>query len=479
MTDSAAPRQRVHTFRDDALGADDATALAARLRSGEVSPTELVEAAIARCEEVQPVLGALAHTDYDRARTRAGRAAPSDPGAPLAGVPTAFKDNLMVEGTPMTQGSPAVPPVPGVKDGAVARRFLGTGLIPVGTTAMPPFGWSAVTERQGGVATRNPWDVRRSPGGSSGGAGALVAAGALPVAHGNDGGGSIRIPAAACGLVGFKPSRGRLPADDWARGMPLNLVGQSVLTRSVRDVVTVFGALESGGRTAPDRPIGAAATAPSRRLRVGLLEHSPVGPPTDAPTLAVLRSTAALLESLGHHVEPADAPVDHRFEDDFVAYFSVLSLGMTLSGRRRFGRDFRRADLDPFTAGLARRAVRRALRLPVHGARLARTAAAYDSTFGDLDIVLSPVVSHVTPDIGYLDADLPFETHLERVSAWVTFTPLHNVAGAPAISLPTGADDDGLPVGVQISARRGADPLLLEVAAEIEAARPWRDIRRS
>lgn len=464
-------RTRVHVFRDDALGHDDATALADRLQRGEVSPTELVEAAIARCEEVDPVLGALAHTDYDRARDRAARAALTDP---LAGVPTAFKDNVLVEGTPMTQGSRAVAATPAPRDGAIARLFRSTGLIPVGTTAMPPFGWTAATERQGGLYTRNPWRTDRTSGGSSGGAAALVASGALPLAHANDGGGSTRIPATACGLVGLKITRGLLPPDDWTGGMPIDLASQSILSRSVRDVVTTFAALERD--LAPSASIGTAKAAPSRRLRIGLIDASPIGPAIDADTRATLEATARMLEDLGHHVEPADPPVEARFREAFVAYWALLSLGVSATGRTRFGKGFSLRDLDAFTLGLNKLALREMWRMASHLRYLKQVGAGYDAAFGDLDVILSPVVSHVTPEAGYLDTDQRFEQHLQRVSDWVTFTPLQNISGGPAISLPTGATADGLPVGVQLSARCGADRLLVELAAEIEAAHPWRRI---
>lgn len=466
-----AVRTRVHVFRDDALGHDDATALAERVQRREVSPTELVEAAIARCEEVDPVLGALAHTDFDRARERAGRADLADP---LAGVPTAFKDNVLVGGAPMTQGSRALPAVPAPRDGAIASIFRSTGLIPVGTTAMPPFGWTAATERQGGLYTRNPWRTDRTSGGSSGGSAALVASGALPLAHANDGGGSTRIPAAACGLVGLKITRGLLPPDDWTGGMPIDLASQSILSRSVRDVVTTFAAVERD--RAPSASIGAARPAPARRLRVGIIDTSPIGPAIDADTRATLESTARMLEDLGHYVEPTEPPVEPRFREAFVAYWALLSLGVSATGRSRFGKGFARRELDAFTLGLNKLALREMWRMASHVRYLKQVGAGYDAAFGELDVILSPVVSHVTPEAGYLDTDQRFEQHLQRVSDWVTFTPLQNISGGPAISLPTGETADGLPVGVQISARCGADRLLVELAAEIEAAHPWRRI---
>lgn len=473
MSHSADDRRRVHAFRGDALGHDDATALADRVRSRQVSPAELVEAAIARCREMDPVLGALVHTDFERALDRARDVGSTGVRAPLPGVPGAFKDNVRVEGSPMRMGSDAVPAYPAERDGPFAPLFRATGIIPVGTTAMPPFGWTAATERQGGLVTRNPWNIDRTSGGSSGGSASLVASGALPIAHANDGGGSIRIPAAVTGLVGFKPSRGRHPDEAYSQKMPIPLISQSVLTRSVRDVVTYTAAFERIHRPVGVPPIGEVARAPSRRLRIGMVEHSPAGGRTDAATLAVLRTTAERLEELGHEVVVAEPPASSSFREDFIAYWGLLALSTASSGKKLFDPRFDAARLDPFTVGLARMARRRLAGLPLNLLRLEWARRSYDRKFGGFDVYLNPVVAHETPDVGHLDADLPFETHLDRVSDWVTFTPLQNVAGSPAISLPTGHAPDGMPIGMHFSARRGQDRLLLELASEYEAAHPF------
>lgn len=465
--------RRVHAFRNDALGHDDATALAERVRRREVSPLELVDAAIARCEEVDPALGALVHTRFERARETAARSGAAGPTAPLAGVPAAFKDNVQVEGSPMTMGSRAVPPNPALRDGPYAPLLRATGLNPIGTTAMPPFGWTAATERQGGLVTRNPWDTDRTSGGSSGGSASLVAAGALPIAHANDGGGSIRIPAAVTGLVGFKPSRGRHPDEKYSAQMPIPLISQGVVSRSVRDSAAYLTAIEAAHRPDGVPPIGRVAPAPERRLRIGLVEHSPAGGPTDPATVAAVREAADRLAALGHEVVETPAPVPASFREDFIAYWGLLALSTSASGRSLFDPDFDPGLLDPFTAGLARMAKRRLHTLPLHLFRLERARRTFNRRFGKFDVYLNPVVSRETPEVGYLDADLPFETHLERVSDWVTFTPLQNVAGSPAVSLPTGRSPDGLPIGAHLSARRGADRLLLELASEYETAHPF------
>ncbi len=470
---TAAVGARVHAFRDDALGYDDATALAERVRRREVSPTELLEAAVRRCEEVDPVLGALVSTATDRARARARWQDHSELSAPLSGIPSALKENVKAEGAPFQMGSPAIPATPAPRDGSYTRAFRATGLNPLGTTAMPPFGWTAATERQGDLITRNPWNTSRTSGGSSGGASALVASGALPIAHGNDGGGSVRIPASVTGLVGFKPSQGRHPVDGFSRGMPIPLISHSVLTRSVRDTALFLTAFEAGYRPVRVPPIGRVAPEPGRPLRIGLVEHSPAGGPTDRATLAVLHHTAGRLAELGHEVIPTPAPVPASFREDFVAYWALLALSTSRSGGSLFHPDFDPTLLDPFTLGLADLARRSLHTLPLRLLRLERLRRQFNRRFGEFDVYLNPVVAAETPEVGHLGAELPFETHMQRVSEWVTFTPLQNVAGAPAVSLPTGHAPDGMPIGMQLSARVGDDRLLLELAGQYEAAFPF------
>lgn len=479
VTDStpATHPYRLHAFRDDPLGTDDATAVAERIRTGELHPAEAMQAALDRIAAVEPTLGTLAHLDADRALQRARTLGDQMRGATelprFAGVPSAFKDNVAAAGMPTTMGSDAVRATPGEFDGPVVRELSATGVIPVGMTNTPPFGWTAATERQGGRVTRNPWDTRRTPGGSSGGAAALVASGALPLAHANDGGGSVRIPAAATGLVGFKPSQGRHSHETYSKNMPIPIVSQSVVTRSVRDTVGFWAAFEATRPATKVPPIGQVAAAPARRLRIGMVEQSPAGGPTDAATLATLRLAADRLEELGHRVELIEAPVPATFEGDFKAYWGLLALATSRQGASLFGKGFDPAELDAFTVGLAAGARKRLHRMPGVLLRLARMRRRHDAMFGERDLILNPVVGHETPEVGYLDADQDFDQHMERVSNWVTFTPAQNVAGSPAISLPSGAAPDGTPIGVQLSARIGHDRTLLELASEYEAAHPF------
>ncbi|HIZ99418.1 MAG TPA: amidase [Candidatus Janibacter merdipullorum] len=466
--------RRVSAFTDHVLGDLDATAVAEEIRAGRMSAGEAVEAAIARVAAVDPTLGATTVDDHDRARDRATHL-PKGTSAPFAGVPTAIKDNVPVAGLAMSAGSEALSTTPKDVDAPIVRQLLSTGLIPIATTTCPPFGWTATTERPHGLVTRNPWGTGYSSGGSSGGSAALVAAGALPIAHGNDGGGSIRIPAAACGLVGLKPTRGRLLGDPATDKAPVKIVANGVLTRTVRDTANFFAAAERFQPSGKLAPIGRVEGPGARRLRVGMMVDSPLVPPTDPQTREAVEAAGRLLEGLGHTVDPdLVVPVPRFFKTDFEDYWGLLALSSATQGAGIYGDGFDASRLDPFTRGLAARAKKRLHRLPLAVARLTATSAMADRLFPEAsDLILTPTLAHTTPRIGYLSGDLDFDTHFERLPPYVGFTPLHNVSGQPAISLPLGRTDDGRPIGVMFSARRGQERLLLELAFELEAAAPF------
>ncbi|MFC6704795.1 amidase [Flexivirga alba] len=464
---------RVHAFTDDALGDLDATGVAERIRNREISALEAVDAAIQRSQQVEESLQALQHSDFDRARERA-----QNPGsAEFAGVPAAFKDNIKVGGMPMTEGSQALPATPQPKDGRIAAQFRQTGIIPIGTTTMPEFGWTATTEtltRQ----THNPWHLDYSSGGSSGGSAAWVASGVVPIAHGNDGGGSIRIPAAVCGLVGLKPTRGRLRLTDGGEAMPVRVVTDSVLARSVRDVAGFYLAAQRVHRNRLLAPIEDVDRPIDRPLRIGLLIDSPVAPPTDAATRSSVEALGRLLEGLGHHVEPYSLPVPEFFKTDFIDYWRFLAMAAKGGGERMFGSGFDPAKLEPLTLGLAEQGKKRVWKAPIFISRLLASSAASRVAFAKgPDVVLTPVLSHTTPKLGYLAADLSADEHFRRLVDYTGFTPLHNATGAPALSVPCGQTDKGLPIGAMLSSNHGTESLLLRLALQIEQAQPWRRIQ--
>ena len=459
------PSRRIHAFTDDALGASDAVALAERLASGVVTSQELADAALRRAEEVGDRLGAIAHRPALPRRT-------PNPGSELDGVPTYLKDNVDVAGWPTNHGTAAIVAGPAAKDSAYAAQFLRTGMTVLGKSRMPEFGFNASTEFEGGAPARNPWDPDVTVGGSSGGAAALVASGVVPIAHANDGGGSIRIPAATAGLVGLKPTRGRHRDEATARVLPVQLVSEGVVSRSVRDTAAFVHAMEGAWRNPALPPVGRVVGPSSRRLRIGLVDTSVGGTAIDAPTRAALESTATLLESLGHHVEPVAPPVGEQFAEDFLLYWGLLSLLVSLTGKVLFDRSFDPARMDALSVGLRDHARRGLARMPLALRRLRRTRQRCGAMFDEHEVHLSPVVARRTPPLGHLSPEVGYDTLIERLIAWVAFTPLHNVAGLPAISLP-GELDGGLPTATMLSASWGDERTLLELAVELEQARPF------
>ncbi|HEX3286278.1 MAG TPA: amidase [Mycobacterium sp.] len=465
---------RTHAFGDDALGDLDAVGLVDALRAGSVSAAELIEAAIARTEAVNPTLNGLAYEAFDRARERAN--SPTAYGGYFDGVPTFIKDNVAVAGMPTMQGTDAWEPKPMRADGDFARVFLATGLVPLGKSQMSEFGFSGSAEHPRIGPVRNPWNANYTAGASSSGAGAFVAAGAVPIAHANDGAGSIRIPAAVNGLLGLKPTRGRLPLDEQAARMPLHLVANGVVSRSVRDTAAFFREAERVYRNPKLPPIGDVTHAGKQRLRIAVCTESIVRDASPEFRELTLK-TAALLEELGHKVTEISNPLPDRLRDDFLVYWQFLSFAIVRGGRRMIGPSFDPSKLDNLTMGLDRDAARNLYKLPLAIARLSasrRITARLSATY---DAVLMPTLADETPPIGYLDPVAPYEQVMDRLLNWVTFTPLQNATGDPAISLPLAESAAGMPVGMMLSTVRGREARLLELAYELEEARPWPRIR--
>ncbi|MHA7663846.1 amidase [Mycolicibacterium sp. HS_4_1] len=459
----------IHAFGDDALGDHDAVALAQLVRDMQVSPDELAAAATARAGLVDPALRAVACRLPPRHST--------DPNAEFFGVPTFIKDNTDVAGLPTTHGSEAFTARPAKKDGAYATQLLSTGMTLMGKTRMPEFGFNATTEYMTEEPVRNPWHTGYSVGASSGGSAALVAAGVVPIAHANDGGGSIRIPAACAGLVGLKPSRGRHRDGEQVSHLPINMISEGVLTRSVRDTAAYVAACENHWRNPKLAPIGRVHGPARRTLRIGVLFDSVTGESVDAATRAAVEDTAALLEAAGHVVEPITLPVTAQFADDFVQYWALLADLAVGTGRLILDRSFDAARADGLSLGLRAHHRRNLHRTPGALLRLRGVAAQYARMFARHEAVLSPVLSHTTPRIGFLAPTVDFPDLIDRLRRYVAYTPLNNIAGTPAVSLPAGLSPEGLPVGVQLSGAYGDERTLLELAFLLESARPFARIQ--
>lgn len=469
-------RARVHVFRDDALGDHDAVGLAEAIRRREVGAAEAARDAAARVRAVESRLNAV-QTHLDLPAHGVDGALGGASGGALGGVPTFVKDNTDYQGLPTGHGSAAFAPRAARRHAPFARQFLSTGVTVLGKTRLPEFGFSPTTEYEDAEPVRNPWHTDHSAGGSSGGSAALVAAGAVPIAHANDGGGSIRIPAACCGLVGLKPTRGRMVANAQGRRLPIDLVVDGVVSRSVRDSAAFLAAAEKHWRNPKLPPVGLVEGPSERRLRIGLLLDSPNGVRSDADTRAAVTETAERLERLGHTVEPVELSIDPHFTDDFLTYWGLLSFLIGATGRT-LGTDFDRRRMDGLSRGLRETYARAWRTTPAVLRRLKRTSEAYAAGFRGLDLLLSPVLAHTTPPIGHLSPTVPYATLVERLLNYVAFTPVDNVVGTPSISLPSAsATPDGLPIGVMFSARPGAERTLLELAFALEADRPFRRLQ--
>jgi amidase len=458
-----------------------ATELAALVRAGELSARELVEASLRRIDELEPTINAFTHVAHESALAAADATPPGD-SRPFAGVPIAIKDNRPVAGMPLTMGSDLFGEfVPG-HDAFLVRRLRAAGFVIVGKTSMPEMGILPTTEPRRFGPTRNPWDTDRTPGGSSGGAAAAVAAGMVPVAHGNDGGGSIRIPASCCGLVGLKPARGRVSVGP--DGGESFLVSDGVLTRSVGDTAAVLDVLagpELGDATwAPPAPAagyaGLAGVDPGR-LRIGLATAPPYeGATIDPVCLQAARDAAALLESLGHDVEEITPPWSGlNLLPDFTRAFAPLISLTTWVGGQIAGREPTADDVEPLTWALweRSRAQDTLSYLGAHG-RLESVARSLVTFFAPYDAVVTPALGGRPVGIGEIDGLGPDPMVKYRRSAGFTpFTAIVNVTGQPAIALPLYQGEDGLPTAVQLIGPPAREEVLLGLAAQLERALPW------
>jgi len=450
----------------------DAVDTAAAIKAGKVSSAEVVKASIDGALKLQPKLNFLVASDFDRALEKA-RSARS---GPFAGVPFLIKDLNPYVGLPTREGSRSLlgqPPV--TKQTAYIDSFDRAGLIVIGKSAAPEYGFLPTTEPTAFGPTRNPWDPSRSSGGSSGGAAVAVAAGVVPIAHANDGGGSIRIPASCCGLFGLKPSRGRM-IDTRAEKQVSDLAADHILSRSVRDSAVMFAGSEDPGPGGQYAPVGLVTSPLKRKLRVGLVIEGGTGKAPSPEVRAATESSARLMESLGHQVTPTTWPMGPEFIDDFLLLWAAGAAQIAEAITKATGKPAGPDMLEAFSLGMAQMAARApADALPKAIGRLNAAAMAYNTWFAAnrFDVIVSPVLAWAPPKIGEVGPDVPFDTLVQRLIEYVGYTTIHNVAGAPTMSVPLNWTPEGLPVGTQFAARPGDEALLFQLAYQLEAARPW------
>ena len=457
--------------------------LAALVHTGQVSSTELVTAALERIEQLQPTLNAFVHIDADGALEAAAKIDRDDP-RPFAGVPIAIKDTTAVAGMPYTMGSDIFGDfVPG-HDSFVTRRIREAGFVIVGKTNMPEFGILPVTEPRRYGPSRNPWDTDRTPGGSSGGAAAAVAGGMVPLAHGSDGGGSIRIPAACTGLVGLKPSRGRI-----SRGPDLGddfLVQDGVLTRTVAETASMLDVLsgyEVGDTTwapPPAEPFADAAHREPGKLRIGYTTTAAIEAPLDTECEQATLDAVQLLSELGHEVSEIQAPWGEQdlLETFVMAFGTPIAMGLYFGGMVT-GREPSPELVEPLSwimyEGIRARTALEYLLARTQLSAISRGIIALWDTY---DVIVTPALAERPVRIGEIDAcsDDPWED-FRRSGRFTPYTAIFNVTGQPAVSLPLSQGDDGLPSAVQLAGRPADEATLLSLAAQLEGARPWADRR--
>jgi amidase len=437
-----------------------ATEIAARVRAGRLSAADVVRAHLAHIAAVDARVGAfrVVRAEAALAEAVAVDADPQRASLPLAGVPVAVKDNVAVAGEVCTDGSPAAPEVPASSDHPVVARLRAAGAVVVGITRAPELCLYAATDGPGTVS-RNPWDTARSPAGSSGGSAAAVASGSVPLAHGNDGMGSLRLPAAACGLVTLKPGRGVVPAeigfDDWS-GMAVN----GALATTVADVALAHAVMAGEEPQSPE--------APGRPLRIALSTRSPVpGVRADGPARGAVDRVVASLTAAGHTVVRKDPPITMGAAAGALARW----MAGAEDDAAHLGLDRNQLQARSRTHARIGRMVRRAGMVRPRTAE--RFRARMESWFGDVDLLLSPVTAG-PPLPARPWHERSFLANVTANARWAPWTAAWNLAGLPAVVLPAGTRPDGLPLAVQLVGPPGAEGRLLWLAGELERRQPWR-----
>jgi Asp-tRNA(Asn)/Glu-tRNA(Gln) amidotransferase A subunit family amidase len=459
----------------------DAISLADLVAKREVDAREVLETAIARAEQINPAINAIVHKQYEQARQAVATGLPD---GPLKGVPYLIKDLGFFEtGEPATLGSSLFKDFVADHDSAYVTRCKKAGLVFIGRSATPEFGLNPNTEPRLYGSCHNPWNLEYSPGGSSGGAAAAVCAGILPVAHATNGGGSIRIPAAQCGLFGLKPSRGRVSmAPDAGEGWGGLSTGH-VVSRSVRDSALMLdctaGPEPGDPYAAPvnERPFLEAIARPPRKLRIALMLKDHRGAKLHPECLEAVQIAAKLCDDLGHIVEEADPGLDMVALRPLNSRISAANTTRSCNMRwRALGHEPNADDVEAVTWAVHHRGLKVSGVEYIEAIAAAHAAGRKIAAFlSSYDVILSTTLAGPPPKLGYFDQNGDVQTFAERVTEYLSVTPLHNATGTPAMSVPLHWTADGLPVGVHFAGRYGEESTLLALAAQLETAQPWFD----
>ena len=462
----------------------DGLGLAELVRNGEVTPKELLEDAYAAIDAINPELNGVVCRIPDLAQAEIAAGLPN---GPFKGVPFLVKElGIQMKGSPSRCGSKLTEDLVAAEDTELATRFRAAGLVTAAMTATPEFGFNPSTESIFYEPTHNPWDVRRSPGGSSGGSASMVAGGAVPMAHANDGGGSIRIPASCCGLVGLKPTRNRVPTGpsfgDWLNG----LAGEFVVSRSVRDTAAILDAVEGtdvgppGLITPPVRPYMEELSQAPGKLRIAWSDKAISGVEVHPDVVTGVHETVKLMESLGHEMVEDQIEIDwaHFFEALIVLWTAYLAWAIDILAnavkRTPSYDNMERVTVELYEHGKSLTAMQ------MHDALANINTVSRQSgvLFETNDLFLAPTIAQPPLILGTLnqnEAGVDAREWTRRVFDWVPFTPLFNSTGQPAISLPLHWSQDGLPIGMQFAASLNDEATLLRLAAQLEMAKPWKD----
>lgn len=459
----------ISTFDIGILENMDATEVAAKIQAKVFTAKEAVACSIERAKSSDNSVNAIVNADYDHALHESKK---QHTGI-FAGVPTFIKDLNDVKGLPTLKGSSGFKVIPANKNDKIVDQLLSvTGSIILGKSSTSEFGLLPCGETLQHGETRNPWNTEHSTGGSSAGAAALVAAGVVPFAHASDGGGSIRIPAACCGLVGLKPSRGR-NITSASQIVPIDIAQDGIVSRTVRDTANYIHGLELYHKNSKLLPIGLINKPGKKRLRIGLFTKSSTGVESHTDVTQTVLETGKLLEQLGHDVSYINNPFEHKITRDFMVYWSFLSFASMLSEYATKGFSFNHFKTAKFTKQLGGFFPLISVRAATSIRNLKNHTADYNKVFEKYDVLLSPTLSHPAPHIGHFGTEVDTIDIIMKLNSYVNFTTTQNITGAPAISLPLGLSRDGLPIGVQFAAMLGEERKLIELSFEIEAAKAF------
>ncbi len=462
-------KNRISSYEIGEIADWDATEISNKIRAKEISEREVLNDVYARLESVNPIINA---TTAIIPQSKVKPSSKNNSG-PFHGVPTFIKDLMHVKGLTCQQGSQGVPSQVSKKTDAAIKQVLHTGCTVIGKSTTSEFGYLPSTETLAHGNTLNPINIEYSTGGSSGGAGALVASGVVPIAHAMDGGGSIRIPASCCGLVGLKTSRNR-HVESVTSKLPIDIVCDGIVSRSVRDQANYCYAIEQYKKSKKMQAIGLVEGPAKKRLRIAVFTNAPGGVHSHPEVENAVLKSAQECEKLGHEVSYIENPFRAQYTADFLVYYSFLaSLNMRF-GKVVYGRKFSADKLEPFSQTLGEYFNGLMFVAPASFKRLKKDLVNdYNALFDTYDVLMSPTLSQPVPKIGYLGPHVEFVAMIMKLSGYTNFTTVNNATGSPAISLPMAKCENGLPIGVQFAAQVGQERTILELSYELEEAKTF------